>query len=933
MFFTLFLLLLAVSTLVLLGFAFYAIRCRDTPGARPFALALLGWGLACSGYFCELLSATLPAKIVWDNIQFTGIDIAMVGVLLFALDYTRRLEIARRLMPFLWVFPVLNALMIWTDPVHHLVRPSSRLIFQDSLSLLAYTYGPWFGVWVVGTYLIGLTAVGLLAVALIRAPRFYQLQVGAVLVGMLAGLFSGLMTVSGLVPLPDLPYLDITPLAYLIAAPLWAWALFRRRFLDLAPIARDRLVEHMADGLLVVDDQYRVVDINPAAGMLLQFPDMPLPGISLVDLLPSLMAMLTPESIHTTIRHLSPAGSADAAANWLEVHITPLRSQRGQVAGWMIILRDRTAYRRMEEALRTQNARLEQEIADRRQIEEAYRNLVQFSHQGLMILQEGRVVFANPTIESIHGYTVSELQAMSAEELFSLIHPADRPEVQQRMQAHLNGEIIPRCNEHRIVCKQGQTRWVEVYMAPADFRGSPAFQLTFIEITERKQAEEALRASEARLKAIFDNAAVGIALADTAGNMITVNARGAQQLGYTPQEMAHISNLELTHPDDRAATVTAIRQLLRGEITGYRIEKRYITRSGALFWADLSVTPVYNDDGQIAYLLGIVVDITERTQAEEALRASERFVQQIADTMPDILYIYDLMQERTIYSNRHIWEILGYTSAEVQAMGVHVMSALLHPDDQDRARSHRAAQAQAGEEAILDFEYRMRHRDGNWRWLLSREVVFARTADGQPQQILGIAQDITARKQLELQMQEANAHLQEQSIRDALTGLYNRRYLDATLPRELQRAQWHGGPVGVIMLDVDHFKRFNDTHGHDAGDTLLRGVGDFLKTHTRGEDIACRYGGEEFILVLPGAALEHTRQRAEEIRMGIQALVMHHQGQALDTVTISVGVAVFPDSETADLLIRAADQALYQAKRNGRDRVAIAGAADPVAGL
>jgi diguanylate cyclase (GGDEF)-like protein len=188
----------------------------------------------------------------------------------------------------------------------------------------------------------------------------------------------------------------------------------------------------------------------------------------------------------------------------------------------------------------------------------------------------------------------------------------------------------------------------------------------------------------------------------------------------------------------------------------------------------------------------------------------------------------------------------------------------------------------------------------------------------------GICIDITERKQLEHQLDQANMLLQEQAIRDPLTGLHNRRYLDETLPRELQRAERAGQPVGIIMLDIDHFKRFNDTYGHDAGDTVLRAVGAFLKEHTRGADIACRYGGEEFTLVLPGASLADTQQRAEELRAGIQTLAVQHGEQPLAQVTISLGVAVFPaHGTTAESLIRAADQALYQAKRNGRNRIEV----------
>jgi diguanylate cyclase (GGDEF)-like protein len=218
----------------------------------------------------------------------------------------------------------------------------------------------------------------------------------------------------------------------------------------------------------------------------------------------------------------------------------------------------------------------------------------------------------------------------------------------------------------------------------------------------------------------------------------------------------------------------------------------------------------------------------------------------------------------------------------------------------------------------------MQDAAGNWRWLRSYEVIFQRGADGQPSHIMGTAIDVTDRKQLELLLQETNAQLHDQAIRDGLTRLYNRRYLDETLPRELQRASRNRKSIGVIMLDIDHFKRLNDTYGHDVGDTVLRRVAKFLQNNTRSEDIACRYGGEEFTLVLPGATVEHTRQRAEALREGIARLRMSHQGRPLESITVSLGVAVFLDhGHLADELIKAADQALFQAKHHGRNRVEV----------
>lgn len=185
----------------------------------------------------------------------------------------------------------------------------------------------------------------------------------------------------------------------------------------------------------------------------------------------------------------------------------------------------------------------------------------------------------------------------------------------------------------------------------------------------------------------------------------------------------------------------------------------------------------------------------------------------------------------------------------------------------------------------------------------------------------------TVAEQLSLAI--ANLHLREtlqhQSIRDPLTSLFNRRYLEESLHQEIQRAQRHNHPIGVIMLDIDYFKTVNDTYGHDAGDLALQAVGKILRERVRGSDIACRYGGEEMTLILPESTLAVTEMRAEAIRLEIERLRVNYQGITMKPFTTSLGVACFPNhGATTSALIKAADAALYQAKAKGRNRVEIA---------
>jgi diguanylate cyclase (GGDEF)-like protein len=174
----------------------------------------------------------------------------------------------------------------------------------------------------------------------------------------------------------------------------------------------------------------------------------------------------------------------------------------------------------------------------------------------------------------------------------------------------------------------------------------------------------------------------------------------------------------------------------------------------------------------------------------------------------------------------------------------------------------------------------------------------------------------------------ANLRLREslrlQSIRDSLTGLYNRRYLNEVLEREVRRAARGQRHLAVILLDVDGFKGLNDAYGHEAGDTFLRELGAFLQKRVREEDVACRYGGDEFVIILTETSLETARRRARQLREGIKTLTVPHRGQYLTPPTVSMGAALYPDhGSSADELIRAADDALYKAKARGRDCIVV----------
>ncbi|MGB8323645.1 MAG: diguanylate cyclase, partial [Candidatus Acidiferrum sp.] len=195
-----------------------------------------------------------------------------------------------------------------------------------------------------------------------------------------------------------------------------------------------------------------------------------------------------------------------------------------------------------------------------------------------------------------------------------------------------------------------------------------------------------------------------------------------------------------------------------------------------------------------------------------------------------------------------------------------------------------------------------------------------RSEDSQKRLALTVASEI-AMSLANLRLREK---LREQSIRDPLTGLFNRRYMQESFDRELQRAKRKHRSLAVIFVDLDRFKRFNDVFGHEAGDKVLQSIADVFRMHFRSHDLIYRYGGEEFAIVLPEASTEDAMNRAEALRVAAKELELVHQGKRLDPLTLSIGVAGFPDhGDTVEELLEKADKSLYVSKSTGRDRVTL----------
>ena len=331
-------------------------------------------------------------------------------------------------------------------------------------------------------------------------------------------------------------------------------------------------------------------------------------------------------------------------------------------------------------------------------------------------------------------------------------------------------------------------------------------------------------------------------------------------------------------------------------------------------------------------------EMHSRQTIELALRDSEERYRHLAERSKDVIWTLDLATMRFTYVSPSIERVRGFTPEEVMQQS---LDATLTPDSYQKImimlQSHLQRISQGDTTALSSMaEVDQPHKNGS---VVSSEVVasFLLNDMGVPTAILGVSRDISERRAVEAQLRLANEELRtqlteiellqvalkEQTIRDSLTGCFNRRYLDETLERELWRSRRESYPLALVILDLDHFKEINDTYGHLAGDEVLRTVAKTLQDDTRHEDVLCRYGGEEFVVLMPHMPLSVAADRAEHWRQRIAELRISFGGAEL-RVTASLGVAGYPDhGRTPDELTQFADLALYMAKNEGRNRVMV----------
>lgn len=520
----------------------------------------------------------------------------------------------------------------------------------------------------------------------------------------------------------------------------------------------------------------------------------------------------------------------------------------------------------------------------------------------------------NPAFCALVGYSRERLLGKSFTEI---THPDDVERSLEQLERLNKKEISSFRFDKRYLHGSGREVWVRLDVSMVlDAGGAPELIITQAnDITASRQIREQLAKNEARLRSIIRSMAEGVIVIDKDGSFSVANERAAEILGAVPDALQSLSlsdfESDCWRPDgtpflleEFPASVTLATGRAEREI------KLGLERpDGQPVWVEISTEPVRDDTGALQAVVATFSDITDRLRIERALAKSEERLSLALEGAKLGMWDWHL-ETRKFTVNRIAAQMLGYERNDVDA-NVESVRSLAHPEDDalltDAMESHLA-----GAKPFFEADVRMRRKAGSYLWTNMRGRVTERDANGKPLRVTGMLIDVSQRKQLEAQLQ----HL---AITDELTSLANRRRGTEALQLEIVRAGRTGNPFSLILLDIDDFKNVNDRFGHDVGDKVLRRVADLLRSRLRKTDIAARWGGEEFALILPETDREGGRRFADEILERMRDIDTP-DGRGLSA---SFGVVEYRGDESASELVKRADRLMYQAKSDGRARVVV----------
>jgi len=414
------------------------------------------------------------------------------------------------------------------------------------------------------------------------------------------------------------------------------------------------------------------------------------------------------------------------------------------------------------------------------------------------------------------------------------------------------------------------------------------------------------------LNELFDRLPDSVYLIDpVTSNIVYCNRMGYESLALEADEVLNHSILTLQKDvSGMPAWEDIAEEIRRVEI--FTFVGRHLRKNDGEIPVEVNTTTFHHDGKE--YFLSVSRDITKRRLHDEALDDHEKKLWFVLNETNDGLWEWSLLTDE-VYFSPQLKRMLGYGPDEMNP-DVSTWSSNIHPDDSQRVMRAITDHIE-GKRERYDAEYRLKNRNGHYLWVHDRGKISERNPQGEPLRMVGMVQNITERKNLELRLQEMASH-------DDLTGIMNRREGDFILEKQIDFSKRLGLELGICLFDLDHFKKINDKHGHLTGDQVLKKVAEIVTENIRKLDYFYRWGGEEFILILPDTSMENLKIISEKIRLAIESFPWKEK-LGVKKVTASFGLSVYPHhGKNHQSLILNADAAMFQAKSSGRNCVAAA---------
>ncbi len=568
---------------------------------------------------------------------------------------------------------------------------------------------------------------------------------------------------------------------------------------------------------------------------------------------------------------------------------------------------------------------------------------------------DGLLCAWNPTMEA--WFSVPEAEALGKRAI-DAVPFVGRAGGDRSVSQALRGEDIVFRQAHRVV-PNGPELYLEVRLGPV--RGEDGEILggfgVIRDVTELKEATDARKTTDERFRELFDSAHDMMYTLDLQGNLTSINQAGERITGYSRAEALRLKFTDLVAPE----CLDVARQMLDRQVAGetpptYELE--IVARNAGRVALEISSRPIFRE-GKLVSIQGIVRDVTERKRTEEELQQAnqklEAWVSELQQRTREMTLLSEMGDMlRACLTTEEAYTVIVRVAQQifpVQVGALYVITSsrnlveavalwgeaslterVFAPDDCWALRRGRVHWVENAKMGLLCRHLRHPAPRGYLCVPMMAQsealgVLHLTEPDGNPITEAKQRLAVTMAEHIAMALSNLKLHetLRSQSIRDPVTGLFNRHFMEESLELELRRAARSQRPLGLIMLEIDNFKALSIGVGREAGDAVIRETGNLIQSVVRKEDVACRFSGEKFVVLLPQGSVDVAQQRAQSFREMLKVLEIKHRNQPVGPLTASLGIAVFPDNgRTVDLLLRATEGALHRAREDGGDRVVVA---------